>query len=147
MTKMVDEVIKQEWIDEAKKNGISLDILRHRLLTADWHIEDAISTPKGHRNKYGEYVRIAKENGIKRCTFYNRIYKGYTPEEACSSRMYQKKYDHADDLYIYADQAVKNGIHRATFWSRIYRGADPVKASTIPARKKGGNTRHESSFI
>lgn len=145
MTKMMDRNIRPEWFAQAKANGIKKSTLRTRLLDLDWDIEDAISLES--QTKPNEWLKIAMSRGIKRGTFYGRIRKGYTPEEAVSVRFLPKKHNHERDLYEYADKAVANGINRGTFWNRIYRGADPEKACTIPARKKGGNTRHESTFI
>lgn len=137
MTKMVDETIRPEWIKEAKGNGISYSALRHRLLSADWDIEDAITIPSSQaRNKYGEHIRKAKENGITRHAFYLRIRRGATPEQASQVRMNLRKHDHDPELYEICEQAIKNGINRGTFWNRIYRGMDPILASTTPARPK-----------
>lgn len=147
MTKMVDETIRPEWIAEAKENGVSYTLLKSRLLDHDWHIEDAISKSPDSKEKYGGWVREALANGISRATFYDRIYRGYSPEEAATVKRFPRKIDHEETLYDHLEVALKNGINRGTFWNRIYRGADPVKASTIPAKRKGGNTRHESAFI
>lgn len=73
--------LTEEHYMEAEKNGISRNHAYRRFYRSHWTIEDTITIPV-KRNKYQDYWSICEQNGISMQLFYERIHKGYTPEDA-----------------------------------------------------------------
>lgn len=72
----------------AEKNGIPRHIVYTRVVTYDWEIDKAITTPVMGRDKRArkhpkKYTDLAIQNGLNLCTFYSRLKKGWSYEDAC----------------------------------------------------------------
>lgn len=78
MFKLTDEDYRNAW----DKNKITRSTLRARVYNYKWSVEKAINTPL--MKKESPYLKKAKENGILPQTYFTRIWRGWTKQEACS---------------------------------------------------------------
>lgn len=75
-----------------------------------------------------EEREIAKQNGVPRSTWYNRIYnRGWDIERAITEKP-TKQYK----IDGYREACKENGISHALFLNRLKAGLDPAEASTRP---------------
>jgi hypothetical protein len=76
-----------EYLEMAKKNGVTYNAFRYRLKMG-WSYRDAatkeLQTPSKRRRPDAEWMDMAIENGIKEATYRCRIKRGWSPEEAAS---------------------------------------------------------------
>lgn len=75
---LTDDDYKKAW----DKNRITRTTLRARVYNYKWSLEKAINTPI--QKKESIYLKKAKENGILPQTYYTRIWRGWSKEQACS---------------------------------------------------------------
>lgn len=78
MYKLTEEDYKKAW----DINKITRSTLRARVYNYKWSVEKAINTPL--MKKESPYLRKAKENGILPQTYFTRIWRGWSKEQACS---------------------------------------------------------------
>jgi hypothetical protein len=127
---------------KAKANGISRQLLYNRVFVLGWDIEIAMTaTPGSVRHKlvdkvHEKWLRIAVENGIKKNTFYSRLYLGWRYKDAATKQVNKKGKKEKE----WCEVAEKNGISYQTFTSRLSYGWEPEKAATTPVmtRKEMG---------
>lgn len=82
-----------------------------------------------------EQYEIAKANGIKSHTLYQRVYiRGMKPEEACVKPVQVKR---SGLWYKWGHLALHNNISRNTFYKRISRGMGFYEAATQKVRDWG----------
>lgn len=82
---MTDKLVQipDEWYQLAEKNGISRVNVRQRYYTLDWPLEKACTTPVHARLKtWRRFQEKASRHGVGRRTFYSRLQRGMSPEEA-----------------------------------------------------------------
>lgn len=79
MYKLTDEDYRIAW----EKHKISKTTLRARIYKSKWSKEKALNTPI--QKKESIYLRKAKENGILPQTYFTRIWRGWSKEQACST--------------------------------------------------------------
>lgn len=84
-----------------------------------------------------EHYKIAKENGLKPSTVFNRVYKSmWTTERAITQSVNINGKRNVPNRKYY-DIAEKNGISAKKVWQRHnYQGWSLEDACTIPIRKK-----------
>lgn len=79
MYKLTDEDYRKAW----DKHRISKTTLRARFYKYNWSLEKSLNTPL--QKKENIYLRKAKENGILPQTYFTRIWRGWSKEQACST--------------------------------------------------------------
>ena len=136
-----DFYITDDEYAEAKKNGISYDTLNTRVRSLGWSKRRAIKTPVKKRASYKDhrnYSKIAIENNIPLSTYYSRVERGMSKEEAStkptpckiewSARMRKRiKRKHPEWVY---ENLEKHNIGYPTFLYRIRKGWSLKDAST-----------------
>lgn len=145
--------ITDEHYKIAKRNGINDFTLRSRIHNYGWEINRAITEKPQKRNSTGwsEWKETALANGIGRDTYFSRISRGKSPEEASTlpkmnSKDMMEKLVSAVRLYPaeFYDISVSNGISKKLFYQRVsILGWSLEDACTIPPRSVKGN-RHNS---
>lgn len=86
MYKLTEEDYKKAW----DKHRISKTTLMARVYKSNWSLEKALNTPI--QKKESIYLKQAKENGILPQTYFTRIWRGWSKEQACSiPPMWKKK--------------------------------------------------------
>ncbi len=80
-------------LETIKKNGLTRDRVRTRILKEGWDREKAIHTPitRMTPEQAEIYKSLAKENGIPMSTFYQRVQKGMTPQQAATKQKYGRR--------------------------------------------------------
>lgn len=132
------EYLTQEDFAKAKENGISYENAYARFYNYGWNVEDSITKPLYKPNLWNQYKELANKHGIKRATFYTRVYNGSTPEEAATvARMPHRGYKEAIKITSeIIQQAAANGITKNTLCARVYQHKWSVeKAMTTPVDK------------
>jgi hypothetical protein len=81
---MIEYITPQQY-QIAANNGIDKARLEHRVRVDGWSIDRAIFKPKRSYNRHGEWLNVARSNGIPSNTFHSRIKKGWSPEFAAST--------------------------------------------------------------
>lgn len=84
--------ISEEEYKIGLKNGLKKSTIYMRVYRYDWDIEKAITTPPTKREykarKYPKkYTDLALENGICLITFYARVRKGWSLEDAATVKL------------------------------------------------------------
>jgi hypothetical protein len=77
--------IPAEFVEMARKNKIPRTIVYNRIEEIGWSIETAFSIPVQKRERLNythRDVQQAEHNGIGRCTFISRIFRGWELERA-----------------------------------------------------------------
>lgn len=91
----IEETVEftEEELKRIKKHGLTRDRVRTRILKEGWNKEEAINTPlKKMTTEEAEfYKRLAKENGIPMSTFYKRVQRGMTPQQAATEKKWRRK--------------------------------------------------------
>ena len=120
--------------EKALSFGITRVLLHQRYYQSDWSLERATTEPPTPRNSPSEassLVDLAVSNGISRATYYLRVGKGMTPEEAATKptakRGRPKKRAYTDEQLEIANQ---HGISRQMLDRRLARGWHLERALT-----------------
>lgn len=91
----IEETVEftEEELKKIKKHGLTKDRVRTRILKEGWDREKAIHTPitRMTSEEAEFYKRLAKENGIPMSTFYKRVQKGMTPQQAATKQKYGRR--------------------------------------------------------
>jgi len=90
--------LKQLQQEAKEKYGVEICIntLGYRLNNGKWTEKEAISIPVGKyhgtskHSIHGEYIKLAKENGIPTSTYMHRYYRGWTKEDAATEPVHVK---------------------------------------------------------
>lgn len=133
-----DFYVTPEEYEQAEANGIDNVTLDRRVRLLGWSKKRAVSEEMRKFTRYGEWVQIAKKNGINKQTFYTRVRKGWELEEAATKKpnKHLLKGVHPKRRVISKEAlqlAEKNGIPYATLYARIKRkGWDENKAASTP---------------
>lgn len=141
-----DFYITPDEYDKAAENGITYHDVWRRVYDLGWHKSRAITEPIRKWDKEnGKLVKKAKENGIKKSTYYQRVKRGMDPEIAATKKTMQqkdvaKRTIHKVNCRKYPDWVYDNlkkyNINSSTFWHRVNtHGWDLEKASTTPPVK------------
>lgn len=121
--------LTEEDLAIAKSNGIHEKLAKFRYEHCAWELERAITQkPRVQNNLWPKYSEAAEKNGVSRDTFFGRIYRGWTPEEAAgrppmkpwesgTRKPYKRKLI-PEDVYTLAE---KNGISRSAVYQRVHR--------------------------
>jgi predicted DNA-binding protein YlxM (UPF0122 family) len=124
----------------AEQMGIDRNTLYSRVYRYNWSILRATTTPKKqHFGPYKDFKEVCDKNGITKGTFYERIRRGYTPEEAATKKVNpgikrEQNFKLTQELF---DIAKENGIEKGTVESRVYQYKWSVKrAITEPVNTK-----------
>jgi hypothetical protein len=139
------EYLTDEDYETAERNGIARKAAYHRFYILCWDRLKAITTPvKHHHNLWDDYKDRSK---VAKTTFYERVRKGMTPEEAASLsplplgnplRAKGKGKISLVDFKV----AEENGISENTLKARVYQYRWPVElAVAVPVGKKRPNRR------
>lgn len=120
--------------EAAAQVGIPRELLHQRYYQYHWNIERATTEPPTPRNvpsEVSDLVDLAIENGISRATYYLRVSKGMSPEEAAtkptSKRGRPRKRAYTDEQLEIANS---RGISRQMLDRRLSRGWDLERAIT-----------------
>lgn len=81
------------------------------------------------------HVEQAEANGISYNTFTNRIYKGWSPDEAATQKVRPQNKVSEEEAY-YKQVAKQNNIKYVNFKNRLKMGWSAEKAATTPVYKK-----------
>ena len=113
----------------AEENGISKDTLLSRVRKLGWDIDKAITKPVRVKRKFTkEEIKTMEENGVNQNIAANRMYWGWTLEEAITkSKKKGRQYVYPEWVYKEAD---KNGISYSALGNRIRRGMSLEEACT-----------------
>jgi len=126
-----------EHYEYAKRNGITENAARLRYFYNGWTLEEALTIPLGTRRRQSassKWLKVAKQNGIHKKTFYSRLGKGWgyqqaatIPKRECRHSLFTK-----EEL----ETAKQNGIGYYTLDARIRQlGWSKEKAITLPPIK------------
>lgn len=142
--------ITPEEYEEAAKNGVSANRLECRIRYEGWSKDRAIHTPPRKHKDRSKWVEIAKQNGISRQVFDNRLRYGWSEEQAVTEpkwtteqyRHQLKKQREAKRKYPVEliKKAENNGISYKTFLFRVSCGWSWERAATeplVPNAEKG----------
>jgi len=129
--------ITPEEYQAAEQNGISAHLLGIRVRDLAWKKDRAISTPPRVVGNLVKWRDAAMANGIRANTFYTRLRRGISPEEAsttplmsmCEASMTARDKNRVHPAH-YVALAKENGVKYKTYTSRIHRGWDPEQAAT-----------------
>jgi len=135
---MDDFYLTQEDYAKAKANGISYENAYARFYNYGWSKEDTIHKPLHKPNLWNQYKDLANKNGVKQGTFYDRMYKGMSPEEAAtlSKRPHRGYTKPAKITLEVVQQAAANGVTKNTLCVRVYQYKWSVeKAMNTPVDK------------
>lgn len=147
---MYDYYITPEEYEIAEKNGIDYRSMYNRVYSLGWKKKRAMTEPiKRHRSHQSHkgWVDKAIENGIPAMTYYSRIAKGMTKEDA-SSLPTQNRSEWAKEMrrrikrkypdWVY-DNLEKYNIPQSTFSYRVnHLKWSLEKASTKQPLTRGG---------
>lgn len=113
----------------AEENGISKDTLLSRVRKLGWDVDKAITKPVRVKRKFTEEeIKTMEENGVNQNIAANRMYWGWTLEEAITkSKKKGRQYVYPEWVYKEAD---KNGISYSALGNRIRRGMSLEEACT-----------------
>lgn len=137
--------VTPEDYEKAEANGLSREIVYHRVYHYGWDIERAITTPKKNHGKWGNwkpYYELMEKHGVNRRTFYTRVGNGMSPEEAATkpltprhervkvaSEARKKRSKVPPDIRRLAEA---NGISLPLVYLRLRRGLSLQEAATKP---------------
>lgn len=76
----------------AERNGINRATAIRRFYHSNWSRERTITEKPRAVGKYGEWLEIAKENGIRVNTFYTRKRRGYSDKDAATKPLQLNQY-------------------------------------------------------
>jgi len=129
--------ILKEWRERAEKNGICYETLRKRINKWEWEVERAITQPlidrrknlseiaKGRRKYPIETLEKAEKNGIAYATFRQRLYNGWSIEDASTIPVMSRtdithiiKNEYGIATRKKRPQYVKGGAHEQTSRSK-----------------------------
>ncbi|WP_338630440.1 hypothetical protein [Clostridium baratii] len=135
-----DYYITPEEYEIAERNGISERVVCERIRKLAWDKERAITEPIITKNKYGNLVNIARENGVSKETFYKRMKLGWESHRAVTTPVKTREEiigmlagKHRKYPKEIIELAESNGISYDTFRCRVRRLKwDIVKAATTP---------------
>lgn len=126
--------LEEHHFEKAALSGITRVLLHQRYYQNLWDIERATTEPVTPRNapsEVSDLVDVAIENGISRATYYRRVAKGMTPEEASTKptakRGRPRKRTYTDEQLEIANQ---HGISRQMLDRRLARGWHLERALT-----------------
>jgi len=94
------------------------------------------------KSKFGKWLQVAEDNGIKEVTFRQRVRRGMGVEKAATEPVMSAKEKGLikrggrtipKDIILLAES---NGINYQTLYYRIKAGMDYKKAATKPVRRK-----------
>lgn len=74
----------------AKRNGIDKARIEYRVRIAGWSVKRAVRTPLRTYNRHGNWLNVARKNGIIDKTFHARLRYGWTCEEAATTPVLQR---------------------------------------------------------
>jgi hypothetical protein len=116
--------LSPEHYEIAESNGIPAKLLYARVYTNSWDIERAISQPVQQRTGiWKEYQEACKKIGLHKTTFFYRMKKGMSPEEASTEPVmtYGERSKWTGRIKPeHVEQAAANGISIGTLKSRVY---------------------------
>lgn len=125
----------------AEKNGISKGAVKSRVYGLGWTVQKAITEPLMKADferpkEYYDYLEKAKSNGITNATYYSRIRRGWSPEEAATKELIKPQdFKRRDKKWM--ELAVENGISARTYRGRVYNGWTEEEAATTKILKTG----------
>jgi hypothetical protein len=111
-------------IEVARANGISYMNAYNRVYNLGWPVEKAITTPIRDRSNclWYQWRDTCKKHNVTQNSFYQRLYAGWTPEEASTlplGTILNKKA--AIITKSLMALAAEKGISRFTLHARIHR--------------------------
>jgi hypothetical protein len=128
--------ISPEQYKIAKANGIDRNTLHTRVYVNDWELGRAITQPvKRQQDLWKQWGPVSK---VAYSTFYMRMKKGMTPEEAATLPPGKPKKPPGRITPEDIKRAEANGICKATLHSRVFIYNWPIeKAITRPLKPNG----------
>jgi len=137
------DIITSEEYVRAAANGIPAERLRIRIRNNGWDRDRAITTPVAKRHDRRKWVELAAQNGIRQNTFFNRLSRGMSEEEAATqplrtqqealARMQEARHRQCAYPQELLELAERNGVSRQTFYHRVRKsGWDLERAATTP---------------
>lgn len=118
----------------AKENGISRHRAYIRMYELGWSKHDAITKPLQHL-MWPKYKEQCEQNKVSQVTFYKRVQKGMSPDEASTLPPRERggRYKNPKLPQEIVQQAAKNGISIYALRQRVYVYRWPVeKAVSTP---------------
>ncbi|WP_051290027.1 hypothetical protein [Paenibacillus massiliensis] len=135
--------ITPEEYAEAEKFGVKPAMLDRRVREQGWSKERAMTTPPRALTDRRKWLQLARENGISRDTFYNRVRLGWSMERAATQprqtleELREQGLRGTECIRVlpkaFVELAEKNGIPYPTFHNRVRNsGWDLERAATEP---------------
>ncbi|MNW46372.1 hypothetical protein D3C74_236640 [compost metagenome] len=136
-------ITPEEYI-EAKKIGVRPAMLDRRIREQGWTKQRAMTTPPRGLTDRRKWLRLARDNGIKKETFYSRVRNlGWSMERAAAQPLETPEEAREHALRAtecarvlpkeYVQLAEQNGISYATFHNRLKNcGWELERAATEP---------------
>lgn len=75
----------------AERNGIDKARIEYRVRIAGWSVKRAIKTPLQKYNRHGDWLSVARGNGISDKTFHARLRYGWNCEKAATTPVRRRK--------------------------------------------------------
>jgi hypothetical protein len=140
------EYLSPKDFETAKKNGISEERAKVRFYRRKWSKERAITQPI--KQPQHDWALYKNKSLVSMQTFYQRIKKGLSPEEAALTPPLPKGWRLNEPIMItkeHMERAARNGIKPSTLHQRVYNYQwDVERAVTEPIheyrRKKSART-------
>jgi hypothetical protein len=127
----------------ANQNGIDNANAFNRVYACGWDVERAITEPirRKEDSLWMKYKEKANQIGITQMCFYQRTYKGMTPEQAATTPKLPHgerwKKENVKLTKEIVDTATRNGIGYKTLKMRVYTYKwDVERAITEPLHKE-----------
>lgn len=134
---------EQDYLDGLNV-GIKRNTLFHRVYRMGWTVEKALTTPVAKYNdpEMDKWKAIAKKNGIKVETFYSRVGKGWTYEDAATTQPLSRGQVlhrcNSSKPRVFTDEEIAiakaNGLKYTTILSRNRRGWPNERAISEPVK-------------
>lgn len=125
--KVYDYYITPAEYEQAAENGVSRDLMNHRVRGLGWGKDRAIATPPRKKSTHKEWLAIAAKNGISKRLYFKRVYRGWSKQDAATKPVmstkeiiknldnYRTKLFEPEDI----QEAARNGISYETFRKRV----------------------------
>ncbi|WFB60547.1 hypothetical protein [Paenibacillus sp. BR1-192] len=125
--KVYDYYIAPAEYDQATKNGVSRELVNHRVRGLGWDKERAITKPPLKRFDHRKWLDLAVKNGISKKLYFKRVYRGWSHQDAATKpimtpkEIVKKLNHHRYTVYDPEDiqEAALNGIAYETFRQRV----------------------------
>ncbi|HAF97519.1 hypothetical protein [Paenibacillus lactis] len=125
--KVYDYYITPAEYELAAQNGVSRELVNHRIRGLGWDKDRAVITSPRKTTIHRKWLEIAAKNGISKRLYFKRVYRGWSKQEAATKPVmstkeiiknldnYRIKLFEPEDI----QEAARNGISYETFRKRV----------------------------